>query len=146
MTRVAILQLMAEERGLAVDLAGFERCMQQQKQRGRDARKTGGGDRLKFEAEATAHLAKTGVQRTDDKPKCALSSSPSSHDSLTTAMRGLPVKPLLCLDLQEGSNGAAPYDHNLSALQVQTVPRSLSHVVQFATMFFKLCKICQIHA
>lgn len=60
---------MAEERHLEVDLAGFERCMQQQKERGRKARKTAGGDKLKFEAEATAHLANTGVPRTDDQPK-----------------------------------------------------------------------------
>lgn len=63
---------MAEERQLEVDLAGFERCMQEQKERGRKARKTGGGDKLKFEAEATSHLANTGVARTDDQLKCAL--------------------------------------------------------------------------
>lgn len=63
------VQLMAEERHLEVDLAGFERCMQEQKERGRKARKTGGGDKLKFEAEATSHLANSGVARTDDQPK-----------------------------------------------------------------------------
>ena len=63
---------MAEERHLEVDLAGFERCMQEQKERGRKARKTGGGDKLKFEAEATSHLANSGVARTDDQPKCVL--------------------------------------------------------------------------
>ena len=62
---------MAEERDLTVDLAGFERCMQEQKERGRKARKTGGGDKLKFEAEATSHLANSGVARTSDQPKYA---------------------------------------------------------------------------
>ena len=66
---------MAEERGLEVDLAGFERCMQEQKERGRKARKTGSGDKLKFEAEATSHLAKNGVARTNDQPKYAAFSS-----------------------------------------------------------------------
>ena len=60
---------MAEERQLEVDMAGFEQCMQQQKERGRSARKTGAGDKLKFEAEATSHLANSGVPRTDDQPK-----------------------------------------------------------------------------
>lgn len=63
------MQLMAEERQLKVDLEGFERCMQQQKERGRSARKIGGGDKLKFEAEATSHLQKSGISRTDDHPK-----------------------------------------------------------------------------
>ena len=65
---------MAEERNLTVDLKGFELCMEEQKERGRKARKTGGGDKLKFEAEATSHLSKSGVSVTDDKPKYDFSS------------------------------------------------------------------------
>ena len=63
------LQLMAEEAKLQVDSAGFERCMQQQKEQSRKARKVGAGGALKFEAEATAYLANNSVPRTDDKPK-----------------------------------------------------------------------------
>ena len=63
------LQLMAEEAKLQVDSAGFERCMQQQKEQSRKARKVGAGGALKFEAEATAYLATNSVPRTDDRPK-----------------------------------------------------------------------------
>jgi alanyl-tRNA synthetase len=66
-------QLMAEERGLAVDGPSFEACMQEQRQRSRAAGKAGGGPALKFEAEATAHLQRSGVSVTDDSPKCGAS-------------------------------------------------------------------------
>ena len=65
------MQLMAEEAKLEVDVAGFNRCMEHQKEQGRKARKAGAGGKLKFEAEATAHLASSGVATTDDKPKYA---------------------------------------------------------------------------
>ena len=64
--------LMAEEAGLAVDAPGFEAAMAAQRARSRADRKgPGGAPRLKFEAEATAHLADTGVPLTDDSPKYA---------------------------------------------------------------------------
>ena len=62
---------MAEEAKLEVDVAGFNRCMEHQKEQGRKARKAGAGGKLKFEAEATAHLASSGVATTDDRPKYA---------------------------------------------------------------------------
>lgn len=64
------MQLMAEEMGLKLDREGFEACMEEQRQRSRAAGKAGGGPTLKFEAEATAHLANSGVPVTDDSPKC----------------------------------------------------------------------------
>ena len=64
------LQLMAEEGGLALDQPGFEACMQEQRQRSRAAGRSGGGPTLRFEAEATAHLQRSGVHVTDDRPKC----------------------------------------------------------------------------
>ena len=64
-------QLMAEELGLEVESGGFEACMEEQRQRSRAAGKASGGPALKFEAEATAHLQRSGVPVTDDKPKCA---------------------------------------------------------------------------
>ena len=66
-----LLQLMAEEAGLQVDKDGFARKMAEQKDMSRKGRKAGGGGALKFEAEATAHLANSGVAHTDDKPKYA---------------------------------------------------------------------------
>ena len=63
---------MAEEGGLALDQPGFEACMQEQRQRSRAAGRSGGGPTLRFEAEATAHLQRSGVPVTDDRPKCAL--------------------------------------------------------------------------
>lgn len=65
------VQLMAEEMGLKLDREEFEACMEEQRQRSRAAGKAGGGPTLKFEAEATAHLANIGVPITDDSPKCA---------------------------------------------------------------------------
>ncbi len=64
-----VLQLMAEERGLTVDTAGFEAAMAAQKERSRAAGKKAGGVTIKFEAEATAHLQRSGVPLTDDLPK-----------------------------------------------------------------------------
>ncbi len=60
--------------GLKLDKKAFEACMEEQRQRSRAAGKAGGGPTLKFEAEATAHLANSGVPVTDDSPKCALHS------------------------------------------------------------------------
>ena len=63
------LQLMAEESGMNVDMKGFEACMTEQRERSRAAGKGGAGPLLKFEAEATAHLQRSGVRITDDSPK-----------------------------------------------------------------------------
>lgn len=63
------LQLMAEESGMSVNMEGFEACMTEQRERSRAAGKAGAGPLLKFEAEATAHLQRSGVQITDDSPK-----------------------------------------------------------------------------
>ena len=46
--------------------------MQEQRQRSRAAGRAGGGPALRFEAEATAHLQRSGVPVTDDRPKCVL--------------------------------------------------------------------------
>eukprot|EP00884_Botryococcus_braunii_P001847 jgi/Botrbrau1/11663/Bobra.168_2s0018.1 len=64
-----LTELMAEERGLTVDKEGFEAAMSAQKERSRAAGKKAGGATIKFEAEATAHLQRTGVPLTDDLPK-----------------------------------------------------------------------------
>ena len=64
-----MVQLMAEEIGMDVDTAGFEKCMAEQKSRSRENRKVGGGAKLKFEAEAISQLQKRGISVTNDGPK-----------------------------------------------------------------------------
>ena len=54
---------------MSVDMEGFEACMAEQRERSRATGKAGTGPSLKFEAEATAHLQRSGVPVTDDSPK-----------------------------------------------------------------------------
>lgn len=68
---VDLTQLMAEERGLRVDMEGFRKAMEGARELARAARKAGGADALKFEAEATAGLKSMEVPLTNDKPKYA---------------------------------------------------------------------------
>ena len=71
---------------MSVDMEAFEACMTEQRERSRAAGKTGGAPTLKFEAEATAHLQRSGVPVTDDSPKSVSSlrqgllCSPHNHD------------------------------------------------------------------
>ena len=81
--------LMAEEAGLSVDAPGFEAAMAAQRARSRADRKgPGGAPRLKFEAEATAHLADTGVPLTDDSPKYAPEPLAAKVVAILTASAG----------------------------------------------------------
>ena len=64
-----LMQLMAEEAGLRVDVKEYNELMEEQRERSRAAGKGSAGSSLKFEAEATAHLSSSGVPRTDDSPK-----------------------------------------------------------------------------
>ena len=65
--------LMAEERGLAVDVEGFESEMHAQKQRSRQGAKGSGDGGLSLDAEAVATLEKhLRVRPTDDSAKFAL--------------------------------------------------------------------------
>ncbi|MFG0241614.1 MAG: alanine--tRNA ligase [Phycisphaerales bacterium JB054] len=61
--------LMAEERGLAVDVDGFEKCMAEQKERSRGAQSTGSGETETLDAEALARLKRLNVKPTDDGNK-----------------------------------------------------------------------------
>lgn len=65
---VDLTQLMAEERGLSVDMPAYEAALEEARQQSRSARKTAGGA-LVMEAEATAELQGKGLAPTDDKPK-----------------------------------------------------------------------------
>lgn len=69
---VDLTELMAEEAGLVLDLEGFNKEMEAQKQRSREARsaaKSGGVPRLELIAEQTAWLGDNGVAATDDSSK-----------------------------------------------------------------------------
>lgn len=64
-----LTQLMAEERGLVVDVEGFNQAMEEAREKARNARGKGGDRSLVMEAEATAELQKRRVLPTDDKFK-----------------------------------------------------------------------------
>ncbi len=64
-----LTQIMAEERGLSVDLKGYEDAMAAQRERSRAAGQGGAGVAIVLEAEQTDHLAKAGVLPTDDSFK-----------------------------------------------------------------------------
>ena len=66
---VDLTQIMAEERGLKVDLEGFEREMEAQKQRSRAGAKGGSGDTLRLEPDQIATLKKLKIPDTDDSHK-----------------------------------------------------------------------------
>lgn len=66
---VDLTQLMAEERGLKVDMAGFHTAMEAAKEIARASRKAGQAGGLKFEAEATAGLKSMGAPLTNDRHK-----------------------------------------------------------------------------
>eukprot|EP00252_Welwitschia_mirabilis_P009432 TRINITY_DN21_c0_g1_i1.p1 TRINITY_DN21_c0_g1~~TRINITY_DN21_c0_g1_i1.p1 ORF type:complete len:1007 (-),score=222.12 TRINITY_DN21_c0_g1_i1:388-3408(-) len=66
---IDLTQLMAEERGLEVDIEGFNHAMEEARQKARTARGKTGGETLVMEAEATAELLKRGVSPTDDRYK-----------------------------------------------------------------------------
>ncbi|CAD7702717.1 unnamed protein product [Ostreobium quekettii] len=57
---------MAEENGLTVDKAGFERGLAEQRERSRAAGRKGATEGIKFEAEATAWLANNSIPLTND--------------------------------------------------------------------------------
>ncbi len=64
-----LTEIMAQERGLTVDKAGFEHAMEEQKERSRQGGRKDGAERLEFRAEHTASLSKLNVRPTDDTPK-----------------------------------------------------------------------------
>ena len=64
-----LTQLMAQERGLSVDVEGFEKCMGEQKARSRAGAKGTGDGSLALDTEAVAGLKHLGVKPTDDSDK-----------------------------------------------------------------------------
>ncbi|KAG2437150.1 hypothetical protein HXX76_005817, partial [Chlamydomonas incerta] len=66
---VDLTQLMAEERGMAVDMAGYEAAMAEAREKSRQSGKKSAGGGLKFEAEATGWLQANNIPLTNDAPK-----------------------------------------------------------------------------
>ena len=64
-----LTQLMAEEKGMTVDMSGFEVALEEAKEISRASQKKGAAAALKFQAEATAWLADNGIAYTDDSFK-----------------------------------------------------------------------------
>ncbi|MEO1584578.1 MAG: alanine--tRNA ligase [Planctomycetota bacterium] len=65
-----LTQMMAAERGLSVDVDGFESAMEAQRERSRAGSKFGSGEEtLKLEPDALARLAHKGIKPTDDAAK-----------------------------------------------------------------------------
>ncbi|KAK4436125.1 Alanine--tRNA ligase [Sesamum alatum] len=64
-----LTQLMAEERGLSVDVEGFNMAMDKARERSRSAQNKQAGGTIGMDADATASLHKKGVAATDDSFK-----------------------------------------------------------------------------
>lgn len=64
-----LTQLMAEERGLTVDVKGFSDAMEEARERARSAQNKQAGGAIVMDANATALLQKKGVPTTDDNSK-----------------------------------------------------------------------------
>jgi len=66
---VDLTMIMAEERGLTVDVDGFEKAMAQQKERSRQGGRKDGETKFEMRAEHTAALAQLNVKPTNDHDK-----------------------------------------------------------------------------
>jgi len=78
---VDLTQIMAVERGLTVDMVGFQEAMESQKARGRQAlkeKRLAGRAALALGAEQTAYLSNNGVKPTDDSAKYTWDIKPTS--------------------------------------------------------------------
>ncbi|XP_044490104.1 alanine--tRNA ligase-like [Mangifera indica] len=64
-----LTQLMAEERGLLVDKEGFDKAMDEARERSRSAQNKQAGGAIVMDADATSALHKRGVSATDDSFK-----------------------------------------------------------------------------
>ncbi|GLI61130.1 hypothetical protein VaNZ11_003405 [Volvox africanus] len=66
---VDLTQLMAEERGMTVDMPAYEAALNEAREKSRQGGKKTAGVGIKFEAEATGWLQAKGVPLTNDAPK-----------------------------------------------------------------------------
>ncbi|KAK1317059.1 Alanine--tRNA ligase [Acorus calamus] len=83
-----LTQLMAEERGLEVDVEGFNIAMDEARRKARNARNQLVGDTIVMDADAVSELHKKGVAVTDDSSKFIWFqvSKPNDHDSVIKAI------------------------------------------------------------
>ena len=66
---IDLTRIMAEERGMSVDIAGYEKLMEQAKDLARAGGKGEASRVTELSPDALSQLAQTGVKPTDDKPK-----------------------------------------------------------------------------
>jgi alanyl-tRNA synthetase len=66
---IDLTRIMAEERGMSVDIAGYERLMEEAKQRARAGGKEGASRLFELPPDALAKLAESGAKPTDDSAK-----------------------------------------------------------------------------
>ncbi|KAK9149863.1 hypothetical protein Scep_008620 [Stephania cephalantha] len=66
---LSLFHLMAEERGLAIDVEGYNIAMEEAKQRSRNAQNKQGSGAISMDADATSELHKRGIAATDDSAK-----------------------------------------------------------------------------
>jgi alanyl-tRNA synthetase len=66
---IDLTRIMAEERGMTVDIAGYEKLMEQAKELARSGGKGEASKLTDLPPAALSQLAQTGVKPTDDKPK-----------------------------------------------------------------------------
>ncbi|KAM2655228.1 hypothetical protein EV1_010900 [Malus domestica] len=78
-----LTQLMAEERGLIVDVEGFNNAMDEARERSRSAQNKQAGGAIVMDADATATLHKRGVAATDDSFKFIWN---QDHESVVKAI------------------------------------------------------------
>ncbi|XP_050203475.1 alanine--tRNA ligase-like [Mercurialis annua] len=78
-----LTQLMAEEMGLQVDVEGFNCCMNEARERSRNAQNKQAGGNIVMDADATSALHRKGVSATNDSFKFTLF---EEHESLIKAI------------------------------------------------------------
>ncbi|XP_050209897.1 alanine--tRNA ligase-like [Mercurialis annua] len=78
-----LTQLMAEEMGLQVDVEGFNSCMNEARERSRNAQNKQAGGNIVMDADATSALHRKGVSVTDDSFKFTLF---EEHESVIKAI------------------------------------------------------------
>ncbi|KAM0848117.1 hypothetical protein ACQ4PT_054591 [Festuca glaucescens] len=66
---IDLTEVMAVEEGLAVDMEGFNVCMEEARQKARNARYKAGGKSIVLDANATSELRSQGLASTDDRMK-----------------------------------------------------------------------------
>ncbi|CAI9108700.1 OLC1v1008371C1 [Oldenlandia corymbosa var. corymbosa] len=64
-----LTQLMAEERGLVVDVNGYDKAMEEARERSRNVQNKQDGIGIALDADGTSHLRKTGIEATNDSFK-----------------------------------------------------------------------------